>query len=113
MNETILYQDKLVEITDISITLKKYYFPSFKEKKIILSDIKNIEILTPTLTNGKWRIHGSGNLKTWFPYDIERPKRDKIFLISFKNKWIKNGFTVEDSSAVQKILAEKRIISVY
>lgn len=112
MLENVLYEDKLVLITNESITLKNYYFPSFKPNKILLNKIQMIEVLNPTITNGKWRIHGTGNFRVWFPYDVERPKRDKIFRISIKNKWVKCGFTVENSSLVQNIFENKKLIHV-
>jgi hypothetical protein len=104
MNESILYKDKLIEITDNYLLLKQYYFPSLKPKTICLKDIENIKVLPPTLANGKWRLQGSGNFRIWFSLDIDRPKRDKIFLVTLKNKWIKSAFTAEDSEAVLKIL---------
>lgn len=106
----ILYEDELVEITDTSILLKQYYFPSFKAKNIPFSSIAKIDILPPTITNGKWRIHGTGNFRTWFPFDRHRPKRDKIFLIYYTSKWIKSGFTVENSQAVKSILEEHGLL---
>ena len=108
----ILYQDTLVEITDTSIVLKQYYSPSLKSKNIPFSSIEKIEVLPPTILNGKWRIHGTGNFRTWFPLDKHRPKRDKIFLIYYSSKWIRSGFTVENSQTVQEILEGKGLIKL-
>lgn len=105
-----LYEDKLVVINDESITLKDYYFPSSKPKKVLLKDIKLLEVNLPSLATGKWRIQGSGDLRTWFPMDIHRPKRDKIFFMKLKNQWIQIGFTVEDSEKVIKIFQEKGLL---
>ena len=99
-----LYQDGLVAITDDSIILKKYYFPVMTPKVIVFGSIKYIEVLEPTLINGKWRIIGSGDFRTWLPWDSARPARDKIFRITYRNKWVRTGFTVEDSKTVEEIL---------
>ena len=110
MINEILYSDNLVEINSESITLKKYYFPSLSSKTIFFSDIKIIEVKKPSFFTGKWRIQGTGNFKTWYPFDASRPKRDKIFFIKYKNKWVQSGFTVENSGKVENILRGKNLI---
>ena len=109
MNSEVVYLDKLVEITDNSILFRWYYFP-FGSKRVILSDIDHIVEKKPTLWSGKWRIHGTGDFKTWFPCDWKRPIRDRIFIISFHNKWKRIGFTVEDSETVAKIFKDKELL---
>ena len=110
MNKHQLYEDKLVEITDGSIILYKYYFPSFTPKVISFDIIENINVRKPTLFSGKWRIHGTGNFRTWYPFDSLRPKRDRIFIISIMGKWVQSAFTVENSTEVESILKRKRLI---
>ena len=110
MQENILYQDSLIIITDESIILKNYYFPSMKEKKIPFEAIERIETREPTIWNGKWRFHGTGNFKTWFSLDSSRYKRDRIFFIFCFKKWVVSGFTAEDSARVEILLKEKRLI---
>jgi hypothetical protein len=110
MSSKVLYSDKLVEIYDDSIILLKYYFPSMALKKIFFKDIEIIEVRNPTFFSGKWRIQGTGNFRTWYPFDSSRPKRDKIFILKLKNKWNQAGFTVENSYTVEAILKAKRLI---
>ena len=110
MKEAMLYQDNLIEIRNDSIILKHYYFP-FISKKILFNNIEKIDTKEPTLINGKWRIWGTGSLTVWFPIDIFRPMRDEIFFITYKNKKIRSGFTVEDSEKVEIILKEKAYLS--
>ncbi|XPV69817.1 MAG: hypothetical protein ACNI25_04410 [Halarcobacter sp.] len=105
-----IYTDELISITDDDITFFNYYFPTSKKKVIKISDIKNITLLKPTLKNGKWRIHGTGNFKVWFPKDINRPRRDRIFRIALKNQWVDIGFTVENADLVEEILNSKNLI---
>ena len=50
------------------------------------------------------------DLRTWFPLDAKRPKRDKIFLVTLLDKWTHIGFTVEHSDEVLRILKEKGLI---
>lgn len=109
MNSEVVYSDKLVEITDNSILFRWYYFP-FSSKRVRFSDVDYIVTKKPTFWNGKWRIHGTGDFKTWLPCDWKRPIRDRIFIISFQNKWKRIGFTVEDSETVAKIFQDTGLL---
>ena len=102
MRRKTLYRDSLIEIREDSILLKHYYFP-FISKNILVSKIERIENKEPTLMNGKWRLWGTGRFTIWFPIDILRPVRNKIFFITYKNRHIKTGFTVKDSERVEEI----------
>jgi len=106
----MIYHDNLTTITENEIIFEHYYYPTDKKKVVRLTDIERITVKIATFINGKWRIHGTGNLKTWFPRDNKRPKRDKIFFASLKSQWISIGFTAEDSEQVEKILKEKKLI---
>jgi hypothetical protein len=64
MNSDRLSKDTLVEISNDSILLKKYYFPSLKSKIIAFVSIAAIQVKQPTMWAGKWRFHGTGDLRT-------------------------------------------------
>ncbi len=110
MKTEMKYADSLVSITDDEIIFEHYYFPSGKKKIVRLADIERITVKPPTIWSGKWRLHGTGNFKTWYPKDNNRPKRDRIFFASLKNHWVNIGFTVEDGDQVEKILKDKNLI---
>ena len=75
-------------------------------------NIQCIAVEKPTIWNGKWRLHGTGNFKIWFPKDYSRPKRDRIFIATLKNQWVKIGFTVEDGDRVEKLLSAMNLIAL-
>ena len=106
----IIYQDDLVLITEDTIIFEHYYFPTGKKKTVQLDDIEWIKVKQPTIKNGKWRIHGTGNFNTWFPRDKARPKREKIFFARLRSQRVDIGFTVEDADQVEKIFKEKNLI---
>jgi hypothetical protein len=106
-----VYNDKLVEINNDSITLKNYYFPFATSKRIPFDKIKSIKIQNPSLFTGQARIWGTGDFMTWFPLDLGRIKRDKIFVISIIDKSIRVGFTVENSETVLQIFEQKGLIT--
>lgn len=105
-----VYEDKLVEITDHEMVFKAYYFPFGNNKRVPWSQIESIEVLTPSVLNGSWRLWGSGNLRIYFPLDFRRPKRDKIFVASLHNSWPHIGFTVEDSQRVMEIFKRQGLL---
>ncbi|HXX55795.1 MAG TPA: hypothetical protein VEI81_06850 [Methanoregula sp.] len=104
-----LYRDRLVCITDSSITFFRYSFPFLGRKEVALSDIDHIVAAKPSLANGRWRIWGSGDLITWFPLDGARPSRDRIFIATLVGRRMKIGFTVEDSARVTALLRSRGI----
>jgi hypothetical protein len=109
MASGILYADKLVTIDESSMRLHRYYFP-FGSKRVFFSQINELEAIEPTLSNGKWRIWGTGDFRTWFPCDWGRPGRDVIFLMSLSTQSMRIGFTVMDSSRVGQLLRDKGLL---
>jgi hypothetical protein len=108
----LIYQDRLVRISDNAIEFLHYSFPFFTSgRQVQLQDIDHIDVRKPTVLTGKWRIGGSGNLRTWFPLDWDRPSRDRIFHAFVKTRGMDIGFTVEDPIAVTAILKKKGLIS--
>jgi hypothetical protein len=107
----MFYKDQLVEITELDLILFNYYFPSGREKKISFSGIEKIFVYPCTFRKGTWRIWGTGNFRTWFPFDGNRMKRDKVFYMILKKRWVRIGFTVENFDRVYRIFSEKGLIN--
>lgn len=105
----IIYSDSLVAITGESILFKRYNIFE-RDRLVLFSDIEKIIVKDPSVWNGKYRFHGTGDFHTWFSKDFQRYKRDKIFFVSIRDRWWRIGFTVEDSAAVIKIFLEKGLI---
>ena len=110
MRSELIYSDKLVEITEDSILFRNYYFP-FGSRRVVFSEIESVVAKEPTLSNGKWRVHGTVDFLTWFPRDWRRSSRDRIFFISFPQRRRRIGFTVEDSQTVTNILTDRGLLS--
>ena len=102
---SVLYSDKLIEVCNDSILIRKYYFP-FGSKRVSLADIESVTAYNPTLLSGAYRYWGTGDFRTWYPPD-NRSKRDKIFIMKLRKKWWQIGFTVEDSQTVLNVLMNK------
>ena len=109
MASEVIYSDKLVEITEDYILFRNYHFP-FGSRRVAFSEVDGVVAKEPTWSNGKWRIHGTGDFLTWFPRDWRRPSRDRIFFISFPRRRRRIGFTVEDSQTVANILRDRGLL---
>jgi hypothetical protein len=106
---TVLYKDSLVELTNEKIVFFRYYFPFGTAKTLSLDEIESIQSQPPAVFGGSWRIWGTGNFVTWFPWDGARPRRDRIFFVTLRNRLRRIGFTVEDS---QKLTAALRTLGL-
>jgi len=109
MAEDVIYSDSLVVITNKSILFRRYSFFE-RDRMVLFSEIEEIVVKKSSLWSGKFRFHGTGDFKTWFPKDFQRYKRDKIFFAFIRYKWWRIGFTVENSDTVIKIFQEKGLI---
>ena len=104
-----MYSDSLATITEKGILFKRYGLLG-GDRFVPIDEIEKNIVKKPTIWNGRWHMHGTGNFRTWFPEDNNRPKRDIIFVAYIRNKWGRIGFTVEDSPRVVSILQEKGIV---
>jgi len=104
----MLYSDRLVDITDDAIVLKRYYFP-FGSRRVAFSEIQRVDSEEPTVLNGKWRLWGTGTFTTWFPLDWRRPSRDRLFFVNLLSGRRRIGFSVENSRPGLEILKQKGV----
>jgi len=107
--EEPIYSDSLVSITPNNILFKHYNLFG-RDKLVDFSQIEYIVVNAPTVFNGKFRFHGTGDFKIWFAKDLKRYKRDKIFTAYIRNKWWRIGFTAESSADVIKIFRKKGLV---
>ena len=103
--DNILYSDNLIEVSNDSVLIRKYYFP-FGPKRVSLEDIESITAYKPSLLSGQYRYWGTGDFRTWYPPD-NRSKRDRIFIMKLIKKWWRIGFTVENSQTVLNLLKNR------
>jgi hypothetical protein len=110
MDERFIYKDSLLEIAGNKLILKNYYFPSMRPKEIEIGNIKKVEVKEPSVATGKYRFHGTGNILTWYPMDMERYKRDKIFIMFLKTQRIRIGFTCENSAVIEGYFRDRGLL---
>ncbi|MGD0780983.1 MAG: hypothetical protein ABR954_09465 [Dehalococcoidales bacterium] len=104
-----IYSDGLITITQDNVVFHNYYFPGVS-KVVPISNIEQIVGNKPSVFNGKWRLWGSGRYDIWFPMDMKRPSRDRIFHAKLKNTDYQIGFTVKDSARVENIFRQMHLM---
>jgi hypothetical protein len=92
-----LYSDRLVTVSNSHICFHHFHLCG-ATKCVELAALDLIVAKKPTFCNGRWRLWGTGNLRTWFPRDMKRPSRDTIFVTVPRHGGLRIGFTVEDSA---------------
>ncbi len=102
------YRDRLVELSEGTLLFRRYYFP-FGTKQIRLTDIEQIEVIRHPRRYYNLRIHGSGDLRTWFPCDWRRPWRDRTFILKERWKWRRVGFTVENPELFEQVITTRKL----
>ncbi|HEY0548353.1 MAG TPA: hypothetical protein VGF13_02060 [Verrucomicrobiae bacterium] len=104
-----IYKDKLIEVTEEGVTFRNYYFP-FGDRSIPFDQIERVEVGPSSVLDGGWRLWGTGDFRTWFPLDMKRPRRDRIFVASLRESSRRIGFTVEDAPQVERVLRERGLL---
>jgi hypothetical protein len=105
----VLYSDSLLEISDEAILLRHYYFP-WGDRRVPFEQVESIEVFPLTFLSGRWRISGSGDFRTWWPADWNRPSRDRAFRVILRGRWSRIAFTAEDAATVQALLRHKGLL---
>lgn len=105
-----LYSDHLVTLTRETITFERYYFPFGGSKTVALDRIERVAVHEPGLRSGKWRLHGTGDFRHWFPMDMARPTRDRIFVAFIEGQRLRIGFTAVDGARVEGLLRDLGLV---
>ena len=109
-NEQGLYQDRYLEIYPDHLILNCYYFGPFGKKRIAFDSIRMIEMIKLNFWTGRYRIQGTGDFRTWFALDMDRPSRENAFLIHRCKKWWRIGFSAEDVDCVADFFKVKGLL---
>lgn len=110
VDEKTLYQDRYLEIYPDHLLLNCYYFGPFGKKRIAFDSIRMIEVINLNFWTGRYRIQGTGDFRTWFALDMDRPSREKAFLIYRYQKWWRIGFSAEDLVRVAEIFEARGLL---
>lgn len=103
------YQDRFLTLDDDGVTIRWYYFPA-GTKRIPWRDLERVEEhdLRGRITNGRWRIWGSGDLRHWFHLDWGRPGKDTAFVLHV-GKWTRPVVTPAEPETFRRLLLERGV----
>lgn len=88
------YDDGLVALDSVAITLRRYHFPSGTSKVVPLRSIRGYRVEPLGLLN-RFRLWGTSDLRRWLPLDIQRPFRNTLITLDLPGTWPSPAFTPE------------------
>jgi hypothetical protein len=110
VGENNLYQDRYLEIHPDHLILNGFYFGPYGKKRIAFDSIQMIKIIDLNFWTGSYRIQGTGDFRTWFAFDTNRPSKEKAFIIHRTDKWWRIGFSAQDVPRVADIFQAKGLL---
>jgi hypothetical protein len=97
------YADRLITITDGSLTIRRYYFPAATSKRIALESIRSArEVGLGTMT-GRWRLWGATVPTYWLNLDPSRSHKSTGFVLDV-GKRIRPVVTPDNPAAFRAAL---------
>lgn len=105
-----LYADPRLVITKESLTIEAFYTPLGPSRTIRLVDIRAVRVVKMTLRQGRGRIWGTTDLKTFYPYDPGRLQK-KVGLVL-----VMGGMNIsicpDDPDRAAKVLAAQGVSTI-
>lgn len=83
-----LSHNRLVQLSDQTLTIKRYDFPLAAAKIVSLDDIKKVTVWPPGLVNGRLRLWRTGSPGIWYAFDWRRPARAVLFRVHRRSQRI-------------------------
>ena len=102
------YRDPLITADADGVTIRRYYFPIPLPKRIRWSRIRAVRREDMGGLSGQYRIWGSGNLRTYYNLDPQRPSKQVKFVLD-TGRWIRPAVTPDDPDAFAGVLTEHRL----
>jgi len=87
------YDDGLIQLDRVAITLRRYHFPSGTSKVIALDTIRGYKAEGLGLLMYRFRIWGSSDFRRWLPLDMHRPFRSTLITLDMPGTWPYPAFT--------------------
>ncbi|WP_324273525.1 hypothetical protein [Blastococcus brunescens] len=103
MTDDVIYDDGRVRLDREALTLRRYYFPLARSKRIPYSDIRGIEVRPLTWLTGKGRLWGSAHPRYWLPLDRARLRKDTALVLDVGGR-VRPAFTPDDPARVADLL---------
>jgi hypothetical protein len=103
MADSALYDDGRVVLDAEGVTLRRYYFPTGKSKRIPYGRLRGVEARPMGWLTGKGRGWGSAHPRYWLPLDTSRPRKDTLVVLDV-GKYVRPAFSPDDPDRVLELL---------
>lgn len=100
------YDDGLVQLDRLALTLRRYHFPSGTAKVIPLRAIAGYRSEPLGLLTARLQIWGSPDLRRWLPLDVRRPLKSVLVTLDVPGAWPAPACTPADPEKFLAMLAE-------
>jgi hypothetical protein len=77
----LCYDDGVVQLDSMAITLRRYHFPSGTAKVIGLKQIRSYKVESLGLFMVRFNIWGSPDFRRWLPLDLYRPLKSTLITV--------------------------------
>ena len=101
----MLYEDETIRLDEDGLSIKRYYFPAGRPKRITFDEIKSVDV-RPSGFATRWRLWGSTNLVNWFPLDMRRPKKAQLVELDL-GKRVKPSITPDDANQIAALISAR------
>lgn len=110
LGKDIIYNDRYMELYPDYMILNGFYYGPIGRKKISFDSISKVKMIDLNFWKGSYRIQGTGDFKTWFAHDMNRPSKKIAFIIHRGRKWWRIAFSAEDVEKVASIFESKGLM---
>ena len=101
----MLYDDGRVALDDEGLTLRRYYFPIGRAKRIAYADIRDVESRSMGWMTGRLRLWGSTLPTRWLPLDAARTGKSTLVVLHLGAR-VRPAFSPDDPDEVLRLLHE-------
>lgn len=77
----LCYDDGVVQLDSMAITLRRYHFPSGTAKVIGLGNVRSYRVESLGLFTVRFSIWGSPDFRRWLPLDVYRPLKSTLITL--------------------------------
>ena len=77
----LCYDDGVVQLDEMAITLRRYHFPSGTAKVIGLDQIRSYKVESLGLFTVRFNVWGSPDFRRWLPLDLYRPLKSVLITL--------------------------------
>jgi hypothetical protein len=102
-DEAVVYDDGRAMLDGEGVTLRRYYFPTGRSKRIPYRRIREARARPTGWLTGKGQGWGTAHPGYWLPLDTSRPRKDTLVVLDLGG-CVKPAFSPDDPDRVLAIL---------